>query len=164
MIFAKTILNCRYLLNNKSEHKKCKKIISHYASFYWIYSLWKEWFERLINLYFLLLKLFCFSSPPRILKPEWSSTISEVDSSKTHRPSLMALDSTAICFECIGQRDMKKQCPGSWIMWVRRTKGSGHSCSVPGLNGRSQVTEKGTELFIDGWRTYHWLQMPIVSL
>lgn len=61
-------------------------------------------------------------------------------------------------------RDLEKQCPGTWIMWVRRAKGSGHRYSVPGLNGRSWVTEKGTELFTDGWRTYHWLQMPIISL
>lgn len=69
MIFAKTILTFRYLLKMHQNTKRCRKMemIFHYASFYWIYVLWKEWFDRLINLSFLP-KLFCLSSPPHMLK------------------------------------------------------------------------------------------------
>lgn len=82
--------------------KRCKKMemIFHYASFYWIYTLGKEWFDKLINLSFLLPKPFCRSRPPRTLKHYPSLTLA---AAKLTDLRGWHLDVAAFCFECIEQ-------------------------------------------------------------
>lgn len=76
------------------------EMTSHYASFYWIYAFWKEWFDRLINLSFLLPKLFCRSSPPCSLKHDRSLMLAAAKLTDLHGRHL---DAVSFCFKCIGR-------------------------------------------------------------